>query len=748
MKEVMVTSSVLILCIIVIRRIFRGKVSSRLQYALWLLVALRLVLPSSAQIGMAVGSIKEFRVMDLVELWEAKTGNVGERLDDSIPFTVSLDSPIGNLVARWILQEELDLPNAADGPTSVFLAGRIGMSVMDVLRGIWIGGMMVVAFWIIAANIIFWRKLHRERREFVLPEELESGRARVYVMDGLASPCLYGLPGREAVYLTPDIVEDAGRLRHVVTHEMCHKKHGDSLWSVLRGVLLCVYWVNPLVWVAAVLSKRDCELACDEEALLILGDEERIPYGETLLSIITRRGKLSDIACMATTMTGSGRSVRERIRMIAEKPRVLGAAVVAALLLVMVVSVFVFTKNPEYGSKTWEEGDLTVAAGDMYVVLPGTIAGISGYYMEEESGDLIVCQTASGKEVGRFCALSYGTAVVLMENGREIVPLGNYGQNAILKQYMSFLYDGFMYGQPSVVTQHTYTPSEDSATEHNYTQEEGLEGVPGTDSDSDDTTYMIEDESWEVLPLEDNPSDEEIEESSKDYLPNEEITTVSMSPSSQADQCYVYLKADYSGVKKQYLEEMEYINLELENVADRVVVASVNQKPLKDILAFLAENKTEYLGDSSKVSALVGALPCPDGLAYRNITLHTGGTQPLALDIHYGVVADNTENTDSDMLFFNAAMLFATIRNLEECNFVMDDGTGAVYNEVENVPDNSSQGMLGHYETVKTTNICYERADLEEIFGLLWPEEAAGQDGDYVAWIEELSGQVMEYLNK
>ncbi len=759
MREIIVTSSVLILCMILIRRLFKGKISSRLQYALWLLVALRLVLPSSAQIGMAIGSVKEFRAMDLVKLWEAKTGNVGERLEEPIPFTVSLDSPVGNLVARWFLQEELELSGTTNGPTSVFLAGRMGMSVIDILRGIWVGGMIVVALWIIVANIIFCRKLHHGRKEFTAPEGLEAGRMRVYVMDGLASPCLYGLPGREAVYLTPDIVEDTGRLRHVLTHEMCHKKHGDSFWSILRGILLCVYWMNPLVWVAAALSKRDCELACDEAALLILGDEERISYGETLLSIITRRGKLADIACMATTMTGSGRSVKERIRMIAEKPKALGAAVAAALLLVMAVSVFVFTKSPEPGRMTWEEGDLTVAAGDMQVTLPETIAGISGYYVEEESGDLVVCQTTSGEEVGRFTALSYGTAVMLMEEGREIVPLGNYGQNPNLKQYMSFLYDGFMYSSPSETTQHTYTPRDDSVTEHNYTQEEGVAGVPGTDSNDDETTYMIEDESWGVVPLEEGEGSTQVYEPSEDYLPNEQIEEVSLdylpaeeiiTVSSPADQCYIYLKADYSGIKEPYLEEIEYINSELENNADRVIVVSINQASRKEILASLAENKTEYLGDSSKVSALVGALPCPDGLAYHNITLHTGGTQPLALDIHYGTVTDNMENIDSDTLFFNAAMLFATIRNLEQCNLVMDDDAGTVYNEMEitqgTAPEGETQGMLGHYETVKMTGICYERADFEEIFGPLWSEEAAGESSSYVVWLEDLFGQVMEYL--
>ncbi len=743
MKEIMITSSVLIVCMMLIRLVFQGKISSRLQYALWLLVALRLVIPSSAQIGMAVGSVKEFRAMDLVKLWEEETGDVEKKLEDAIPFTVSLNGPVGNLVARWILQEDLGLADAANGPTSVFLAGRIGMSLLDVLRGIWIGGMVVIAFWMLGTNIVFWRRLRGGRREFVLPKELQTVQIKAYVVDGLVSPCLYGLPGREDVYLTPDVVEDRDKLRHVLTHEMCHKKHGDSFWSLLRCMLLCVYWVNPFVWAAAVLSKRDCELACDEAVLLMLGEEERIPYGETLVSIITHKRKLSGIVCMATTMAESGKSVKERVRKIAEKPKVLGAAVAAVLLLVAAASVFVFTRNPQPVRKTWEEGELTVEAGDMQVTLPETIAKISNYYIEEGSDDLVVCQKVSGKEVGRFSVLSYGTAVTLMEEGREVVPLGDYGQNPNLKQYMAFLYDGFMYSVPSEKTQHTYTPNDsDSVTEHHYTQEDSLEGIPGTDSNDDDTTYVIEDESWEVLPL---------EEESQDYLPNEEIiTTVTHTSGNPADKCYLYVKGDYSGVKEQYLEEMEYINGELNSIADRVVVISINQTARKEIFASLAENRTEYLGDASKVSALVMALPCPEGVAYRDMALDTGEDAPLTLEIHYDVVEEDMADIDADMTFFNAVMLFATVKNLEECDFSVDGSEGTVYNETEvtkeTAPEGESQGMLWHYENIRTTNIHYTRTDLEEIFGELWLDEAAEEDGNYVAWIEDLYGRVMEYL--
>lgn len=712
MKEIIITSSVLILCIMLIRVIFMGKISSRLQYALWILVALRLVIPASAQIYMAIGSIEEFRIMDLTKMAESRVGDVTEQLEQPVPlrFEMSMNGAAGKLAAEYILEKSDDLP-AADGPTSVFYAGRIGFTWLDILRGIWAGGMVIVALWMIITNIIFTRKLHRERKEFVLPETLyenlpqdeESleakdgkrskliGRTKIYTVDGLASPCLYGVPFKEAVYLTQDITEDKNRLRHVLIHEMCHKKHGDSCWSILRSVLLIIYWMNPLVWVAAVLSKRDCELACDEEALLMLGEEERISYGETLLSIITRKGKLSDMACTATTMTGSGKSVKERIKHIADKPRVLGVTVAAVLVLVMIVSVLVFTKNPLFHGTTWE-GETTFTAGDMQITLPETIAGISGYEMNND-GDIVIYQIASGEEVGRFCEVSYGEAVLLVEQDREVIPIGDYGRNLYLKEYLtSFFY-------PDITTEHYYTPYD--STTHNYDSPES-EGVPGTDSNSDDTTYIIEDETynpsfttepglpffdedgnimgydygsgdyhipppqksdWEVIPLSEEDLEAEIKhredeikrieeelvlqaeqeaaremqerermlqelieqreeeiaalkqlleeeiklrtegvlateythifeegdelasidddttyiledevtEESVDYLPNEEIVVREI-PRNTAIECYIYVKGDYSGVKTQYLQELNYIDSVLRAVAEQVTV--------------------------------------------------------------------------------------------------------------------------------------------------------------------------------
>ncbi len=716
MREILITSTVLIICVMLIRRIFRGKVSRRLLYALWLLVALRLMIPVSAQFDM--GSLSRIRLMDLVEKDES---GITERLEE----TVSLKEPIHmtmdsrsiwfRLFANDDLKEAVgDVPS--DGPTAVFLAGRLGFTRLDVLRFIWIVGMMAVGIWILGTNIVFSRRLKKTRKPFDLPEDLrtEAGRTSFYIAEGLTSPCLYGFPGREAVYLTEDVTGDFNKLRHVVVHELVHKKHGDSFWALLRSALMAVYWFHPLVWAAAVCSKRDCELACDEGALAVLGEEERISYGETLLSIITKKGRASDLVCTATTMTGSKKSVKERIQYIAKEPKVFYAAVAGALVLTAAICLFVFTKDAGFNGITVDgkEG-LTVTGADMQISLPASIGGISGCVVEEKSDEIVIYHLKAQEEVGRFARMPLREALELVDEGREVLPVGDGGRNDLLGAYL---------GMPLAKTEHTYTPGsaeagvlghedvyfpaesittepineEKSVTEHTYTPaEEGVpgmdvsptEGVAGTDSNEgadvvidDDTTYIIDDgtnpsrgEDWEAVPLE--------EEESVDYLPNEQITVTYQPREVNVDEldnrCYVYVKADFGGkVKEQYRDEMEFINNEVKAAAAHVIVLSLNRERREALFDALTENRTPYVGDNVKVGALLDALPLPPTLnRVEGFSLQTV-EEPYSLRFDYEMSMDHYTGEDQDMLHFNAAMLFYAIGNVEEISMEINNPSG------------------------------------------------------------------------
>lgn len=691
MKEVIITAAVLILCILLIRRIFRGKVSSRLLYALWLLVALRLMIPISAK--MDLGPFSLFRPAELVRQAEETIGVSEGRLEEPIQISVNGANPLFRFFVSGATES---MVGAGDGPTSVFIAGKLGFARIDILWFIWKTGIVVVALWMAAVNFLFFRRLRRERKEFALAEELTEivsnktkKKIRVYTADHLASPCLYGFPGWEAVYLTADVAADADKLRHVLVHELVHKKHGDSFWALLRSILVAVYWFHPLVWVAAVCAKRDCELACDEGALALLGEEERIPYGETLLSIITRRGRVSDLVCTATTMTGSAKNVKERIQFIVKTPGVFYTAVAALVVLTGVICLFAFTKD------FWSDGEmvdreegLTVTGADMLIHLPASIGGISGCMVDGENEDIVVYHQKARREVGRFSKLPLKDALELVDAGREVKPLGQKGDNYLLRAYLGeplsqtehiYTPAGVPGTDSNDVTMHTYTPAEGQTQgvlshEDIYTSEEigGADDVSGKDSD-DDTTYIMDDEANSQAA----PS-----EGQTDYLPNETITTTAYQPREvNVDEldggCYIYVTADFDKVQEKYLEEMKFIDGELKTAGDGAIILSLNSKRREELFDTLTENRTPYIGDNSKVGALLAALPLPPSLSRgEGFTLQTM-KQPYSVRFSYEMSTDILSKEDDDTLFFNAAMLFYAVGNLEQVVIDVQNPKGA-----------------------------------------------------------------------
>ena len=222
-------------------------------------------------------------------------------------------------------------------PAAAAETPALRFTTAQALTALWLLGAAGMALWFVLSNLRFARFLRRSRIPLARPD----CPLPVYLVEeGLPSPCLAGLL-RPAVYLTPAVAGDARRERHVLAHELTHARHLDPLWSFLRCLCLTVYWFDPLVWIAAHASRSDCELACDEGALRRLGEGERIPYGETLLSLIPV-GR-PDPMLSATTMTAGKRQLRERIRRIASGHRQAALAVFAVLCAAAILCAATFT---------------------------------------------------------------------------------------------------------------------------------------------------------------------------------------------------------------------------------------------------------------------------------------------------------------------------------------------------------------------------------------------------------------------
>ena len=338
MTEILITSSVLIAALLVLRKLFRNVLSRRVQYALWGLVLLRLLVPVSLP------------AVDFSVLTAAKP------VEQTVARGIA-SRPVYVPVARAPLSQHPSAPDVTPERAEIGEGESVWLvetedtavryrrlSAQTVLSLVWLTGSGIAAAFLLAVNGRFWLRLRRAGR----PWPVEGCSLRVYLVEeGLSSTCLFGL-FRPAIYLTPQAVSSPERLRHVLAHEMTHARHLDHIWTLLRGVCLAVYWFDPLVWIASAAARTDCELACDEGALAQLGEEERIPYGQTLLSLIPVRRAGSPMLA-ATTMAAGKKQLKDRFTRIARKPRQLAAAAVAAALLAGVVSACTFTgaKPPE-----------------------------------------------------------------------------------------------------------------------------------------------------------------------------------------------------------------------------------------------------------------------------------------------------------------------------------------------------------------------------------------------------------------
>lgn len=406
----MVSSSVLILIIIALRKVLKGKMNLCFQYALWGLVLVRLLMPFS--IGSSGFSILNFLPESLIkeegDFFETEviqgtpfglfsSGNTGDKVTDGqdVPVSSNQNNYADNGNAAWQLQvgnaisgySEIDA-NAdsgaisnADTSTGIdagLNTGRYQGEVQDMKTSlnltelwkiVWLIGMMLVGGVLFTANGMFAWKLKKTRRRVDFLDDrqgdcnpaqqcsaaqqssaaLELAVSRkVYCTGAVETPCLFGL-FRPAIYLTPSAMEQEKSLWHILEHEMTHYRHRDHIWAMLRGVCLAVHWYNPLVWWAAALSRADAELACDAATIRRLGEQERAAYGRTLLNMTC--SKRGGFLIAATTMTGSKNRIKERIALLVKKPKMAVYTLAAVLVLVLAAVGCTFTGN-EDGTET------------------------------------------------------------------------------------------------------------------------------------------------------------------------------------------------------------------------------------------------------------------------------------------------------------------------------------------------------------------------------------------------------------
>ena len=297
LKEVL-TVSALIAVVLLVRAIFKNRVPKRMLYALWLVVLLKLCLP---------GTLVSLPVLPAEDA--AVPAQSAERPVQT--------APVIQRPAQTVTKPQTPAQQPVSPVQETAKPAAKPLTTAQILQIAWFSGSALLGLWLFGAWAVFTIRLHRDRR-FVG----KRGGTCIYASDAVKSPCLAGLI--PAVYLTEDVLRnDTTEL--IVRHELTHLHHLDFLWSLCRTIAVIVYWWNPLIWLAAICSKRDAELACDEAVAAGLQPEQRIAYARAILAQAPRKKAALSLA---------GPPVKERILFLTKKQRTSVLCVILALLLV------------------------------------------------------------------------------------------------------------------------------------------------------------------------------------------------------------------------------------------------------------------------------------------------------------------------------------------------------------------------------------------------------------------------------
>lgn len=313
------SSSVLILAVLLIRALFGRKLRPGLRYALWALVLVRLLLP---------GSLWTSPVNVEAPVSHTQLGQDLDLLREVEDVTYSPAGQVSGTPARPATGAEAPeqpVILAQDVTLERFERLRSTLSLRNVAETVWVTGSVAALAIFVTTNVLFYVNLRCRRRRLDLDAPV-----RVYEVEGLESSCLF----LNSIYVNSETAADETKLRHVLAHELSHRRHLDGLWALTRCAALTVHWFNPLVWVAASRSRQDSELFADAGALRRLGEAQRESYGGTLISLSVHNARAVSPLCAATAMAGGKRSLRERVELIARKPR----ATVAVLLAVAFIA--------------------------------------------------------------------------------------------------------------------------------------------------------------------------------------------------------------------------------------------------------------------------------------------------------------------------------------------------------------------------------------------------------------------------
>ena len=321
--------------ILLFRFIFKNRISSKLQYLMWWLLILRLLMPVTPDIGL------HFNLQDMLlkQAYQAELPAPAPVLDvapASVPNTQSSYESVTPAVQ----------PNTDIAPSQHVNPAK-SADWYSIVFVIWLLGAIGFLGWLIFVKLRYYESLQHlmaggPREVYELYDrcckELCVKPLPLWIVNKSMSPgiAFFGEP----VLLVPlSLCNDESRLRFALLHELTHKKRGDHYMTLLLNILRAVYWFDPVVHFAFSELRSDMESACDSDVLAYIGHEQKRGY----LTVILDMFSYDTEPILGMSQIRSKRMAKRRMKGAFMKNRTSPAFRAITLCIALIMSLCCFT---------------------------------------------------------------------------------------------------------------------------------------------------------------------------------------------------------------------------------------------------------------------------------------------------------------------------------------------------------------------------------------------------------------------
>ncbi|MDP4177906.1 MAG: M56 family metallopeptidase [Bacillota bacterium] len=277
--------SVAAVIVLLVKAVFKNKLSANFHYYICFLVILRLAMPYMPNSSFSVFNLFNSQPKQVVI---NKNAVIKSNMISQI--AANANNAI-NVTNKNEIQKNSSLStNSTPGTNSIGIFSSQNFSFL------WILGVSIFLMYVFISYFIFMYKISKER--LCADEDImkisESCRKslnikqRVKIIDSMLvkAPTLVGFI-RPKILVPHNIINQftEEEMKYIFIHEFVHLKRKDILLNWINTFVLAIHWFNPVVWLIFMRIKKDCEISCDEMTLKRINRDEYNRYGETLIKL-------------------------------------------------------------------------------------------------------------------------------------------------------------------------------------------------------------------------------------------------------------------------------------------------------------------------------------------------------------------------------------------------------------------------------------------------------------------------------